>query len=279
MEMEMASEVTEVPIDQLSQSDYRKARSEGQTLVEREPEEKHEEDKPKKTGGGFQKKIDRLTKQLAESERQLEAARKTEPAKAAPAPVVDVEPKREDFASDADWMKATAKYIARQELKAEREEQTKKEADEARKAEFDAYNEKAIAAKAKYDDWAEVVGQSITIPPSVHAAVIEMENGPDVAYYLGTHPEFCKELMEMSQSKANGKIWAISEKLAADEGEEEEETEEEVEPEKPKVEAKPEKKKFEPIKPLGGGSTKSSVRLDQLEMKDYKKARQAGRTH
>lgn len=278
----------EVSIDQLSQEDYNKARDKGESTVEKpvEAEPEHKEDKPKPKGG-FQTRIDRLIREKDELAQELERARaakgtdKVEPAKAAP--VVEAEPKIEDFTDHNEYIKAMAKFIARETLRTEREEQTKKEQEAARKSEFDAYNEKTVNARVKYEDWEEVVGNpKVLIPPSVHVAIIEMENGPDVAYYLGKHPELAKELMEMSPSRANGKIWRLSEQLEAESPAEEEETEEievDPEPEKPKVkvEAKPEKKKYEPIKPVGGGSSKSSVPLDQMSMADYNKAREAGR--
>lgn len=273
----------EVSIDQLSQEDYNKARDKGELTVEKpveaEPEHKEEKPKPK---GGFQSRIDRFIRQIDELTQENDRLKNAKPAEKVeikPAPVAEAEPKLEDFTNHDEFIKAMAKYVARETLRTEREEQTKKEQEAARKSEFDAYNERAIAAQVKYEDWKEVVGQNITIPPAVHVAIIEMENGPDVAYYLGKHPELAKELMEMSPSRANGKIWRLSEQLES-EAPKEEETEEvevEPEPEKPKVEAKPERKKYEPIKPVGGGSSKSSVPLDQMSMADYNKAREAGR--
>jgi hypothetical protein len=293
----MAEEVEtqEVSIDDpsVSQQEFKEARTKGVLTIEKpkdveaeKPEEEtkpEEGEKPKKSSGGFQKKIDRLIKHNATLSEELEATKKRaadlEAKTGKPAevkPDADPEPKIEDFQTHELWVKAQARWEVRQEMKAQREQEAK-DAEAARQKEvFDTYNAKVSEAQAKYDDWKEVVGQSVDLPTAVVLAVLEMENGPDVAYHLGKHPELRDQLLEMSNLKAIGKVWRISEELA---GEKKEETEDD-DKESEKVEAKPAKpvsKVPAPIKPVGGGSTKSSVPLDQLSMSEYKKARAAGR--
>lgn len=292
--MSEVAEVKDVPIEELSQPEFKAARAKGQLTVEKpavEPEEPAEkvEEKPKKSGGGFQKKIDRLIKQNAMLAEELERTRtaKAEPEKKQETKSDD-EPKRENYQTDAEWVKAQARWEARQELREERAREAQQAEADQQKEVLDAYNERVAEAKAKYDDWDEVVGQNINIPWGSEQAITEMDNGPDVAYYLGMHPEVCQDLLENMSVKRNGKVyattrgiaklWSISEQLGG-EGKKEEETEEpeeKVEEEKP---AKPVSKAPTPIKPLGSGSTKSSVPLDKMSMADYKKARAAGRTH
>ncbi len=282
--MNEETQVQEVPIEELSQAEFKEARSKGLSTVEKTIEKKAEaeeqKDKPK-AKGGFQSRIDRLIRQNSALEEQLaaERARKAgeqqQQQRTVPA---DEEPKREQFQSDAEYYKASAKWEVRQEIRAEKEREQRELAAAEEKARNDAYNKRVAESKAKHEDWLEVVNQPIIIPNGVHEAIKEMDNGPEVAYFLGNHPELCEELMEMSASKATGMIWGISEKLEGEKSEENEEEEEEKPEAKAKEEEKPERKKYEPIRPVGG-SNKSSVPLDKMSMADYKKAREAGRTH
>lgn len=281
-----------VSIDTLPMADYKKARSEGVLTIEK-PAEKTEEDeevkpdaekqdeKPK-SKGGFQKRIDRLVKHNAtlEAERESDKKRIAE-LEAATSGKETVQADPAKFPGFTEWSKAQVEagksgelenYMdARDAWKEQKEEEAASQAE--RREVFDAYNQKVSEAQAKYDDWKEVVGQSIDLPKGVGPAIIEMENGPDVAYYLGKHPEMCEELLQMGSLRAIGKVWRISEELA---GEQEKEAKPE---EKEEKQEKLASKAPAPIKPVGGGSTKSSVPLDQLNMAEYKKARAAGRVH
>lgn len=285
-------EVQQVSIGTVDMREFKAAREKGVITVEQkvapveEVEEKEEEvegeekseEKPKSKGGGFQKRIDRLVKhnatleeKLAATEREREELRakagKAEPENKAVAG--DAEPKLEDFKTHEEWVKAQAKW----EVRAQKDNEAR-EAEQARQKEvFDAYNTKVSETRAIHDDFDEVVGNpKLKIPESVQMAVIEMENGPEVAYFLGKNPELCAELLEMSPLRAIGKAWSLSEELAKDEPEEKEE----------KVEAKAEEKvvkkeKAPPIKPVGGSNTKSTVAMDRMDMKAFKAARAAGR--
>jgi hypothetical protein len=283
-------EVKETPIEELSQEEYKAARVKGVTTIEKpvekkdEADEQRQEDEKPKPKGGFQKRIDRLIRQNAALEEQLAAERQRKAAEAGGKQQEqrvegDPEPKRDAFQDDPSYYRALAKWEVRQEMKAEKEREQRELAAAEEKSRNDAYNKRVSEAKAKHDDWLEVVNQPIIVPNAVVEAIKEMDNGPEVAYFLGNHPEVCEELMEMSQSRASGMIWRISEKLEGetkDEDEEETEETEEKPPAKAKEEEKPERKKYEPIKPVGG-SSKSSVPLDKMSMADYKKARAAGR--
>lgn len=273
-------------LDKMNMADYKVARN--QTAVaepEKEETEKTEvvEQEPKKdekkVSGGWQKRIDRLTKHNATLAEQLEAARrdlestksKKEEVKAAPA---EGEPKREDFASDAEWVKAQARWEVRQELKAEKAAEEKRQEDARLKDIFDAYNKRLSEARALHEDFDEVIDQDVQIPTAVQMAIFEMENGPEVVYFLGQHPDVCEDLMQMSQFQAIGKVWRISEGLEPDKEDEKEKEDE------PKAKAKDEEKpkaKFTPIKPVSGGSTKNHKPLDEMSMAEFKKARAAGR--
>jgi hypothetical protein len=76
-----------------------------------------------------------------------------------------------------------------------------------------AYQQKVETFKATVEDWDEVVGQEIDLPAGVGPAILEFENGPEVAYFLGKNTEVTKKLNEMSPYAAIAEIGRIAARL------------------------------------------------------------------
>lgn len=185
---------------------------------------------------------------------QLEHGRKAEPESVRAVP--SGRPKADDFATTEEWIEAIADWKA-QERERERIQQTEQQ---RVKETFDTYNQRVSEARGKYDDFDEVVGQAIKIPQLAQLAVVELENGPDIAYYLGNHPDVCEELRDLSPIKVIARIVKIGDSLSSG--------------------TQPPKKKLvssapEPIKPVGGAAAKSSVPLADLPYSEYAKRRNA----
>lgn len=138
---------------------------------------------------------------------------------------------------------------------AEKEAKETKEAEEAENREvFESYNERVKAAAEKYEDFEEVVGnRNIKIPQVVQLAVMEMENGPDVAYWLGKNPEEAAKLVEMRPLSAVRAIERIAAKLGTPEKKEE----------KKGSNAPP------PIKPVAG-SAKSDKKPEEMSWSEFR---------
>jgi hypothetical protein len=275
----------EVSIGELSSQDFKEARKNGlETVPKPEPKVEEEREEKPKEKGGFQVRIARLVKENArladqlEAEKSRKAAGGTEKEKE-----VAVEPKgrpqKADFVGKEDeYIEALVDWTAEQKI-AKAEESKARAAYQAEQQEIaDSYNRRVAEVKSIHEDFVEVVGQDVTIPKGVERAIIEeMPNGPEVAYFLGSNPELCEELMKMKPFKAIAEAWKISEKLGESDSGEEEETEEEKPTAKAKAEEKPARKAPEPIRPVGNGKTRSSIPLQEMSMADYKKARAAGR--
>ena len=227
------------------------------TTPEPETGEKPSAPKPHKK---LLKRIDTLTARNRALEDELEQLRKT-PKTEESKPAADTEPKRESFASDAEYYKAQAKWEVRQELRAERQRE-QQEAENARLRQiFDDYNTQISKAREQHEDFDEIVGRSdVHIPTAVQLAIFEMENGADVAYHLGKHPDLCEELMGMSELSAVRAVGRISDSLAPAK-------------ESPK---KTESKAPPPIKPVASGSTRTTVPLDETDYRAYRRRRDAG---
>src|ERR1700685_3691673 len=167
------------------------------TADESETPETTESEKPKdKPKSKYQRTIDKLTARnhaaetrAEKAERELEELRsKAAPAdKTAPAQPSGP-PKLQDFLNAGktadEWADARDVWKTEQEQKQAQQDQLK--------STYDGYNQKVSEARGKYEDWDEVVtGNNLEIPASVQLAVIEMDNGADVAYHLAQHPEIC----------------------------------------------------------------------------------------
>jgi hypothetical protein len=300
----------EVSIDTLPTKEYNEARDKGVTTVPKTPvvedlEQKSEEieekegDKPKQKGGnGPQKKIDRLTKHNAELEKRAEAAeREREELRAKigkteekAAPKADDEPKEEDFNGDVRaFFKAQARWEARQEIKAQEEARDRAAQEAQTKEIFDTHNRTISEARAKYDDFEEVVKATdtpwkegnkadVAASQAFSVAMFESGMGGELLYYLGKHPDELAKMEGLSPARIQMAVGRIMDKLEAASGEQEvEEEPEEVQKEEVKEKPKIVSKAPAPIKPVGGSSTKSTVPLDRMPMADYEKARAAGR--
>jgi len=290
-----------VPLDgEITQAEYKKARLEGKTIVEqpvekpveKEPEEVEQpeeetaesEPKPKAKGGGFQKRIEKLTKDKSKAEeraaelerrvQELEAAR-TEPKKEAPKSTTD-EPQEADYTDFTKYLKDHTRWEVRQELKEQAEAAERESLEEQAKETWEDHQSRMEAAKEKYEDFDEVVDVptpwTMTNPSPIERAaaeafriaVIEDDNGPEILYYLGQNAEEFAKLGEMTPARVVKEVARLSDKLA---------------PKAEKEHAKPKlvSKAPAPIKPVSGGATKNSVPLDEVEdMQEYKKRRAAG---
>lgn len=280
-------ETKEVPLDEATQAEFKKARADGketatrETVVETEKSDSEEKDKPR-VRGGFQAKIDRLIKSQAALEEKKDAAEKRAAELEAKLNGGDKvkesdEPQREAFTTEADYIRALTRWEVKQEMKSEKENEQRQaveaQANEAR----GRYNEKMIALQAENPEYEELINQSTKIPTVIHGPItLEMDNGPEVAIFLAQNPEVCEELIKMSASRAIAAVWRISEKLEA--GGKDEDAEESEEKEEVKAKEVEEKPKLRPLRTVtGGGTSRSTIPLDKTDFNAYKKLRAQGR--
>lgn len=247
------------------------------------------EKKPRKSG--FQKRIDKLTKRnygLEEENNRLrqELAR----GQATPSQPAKVEGKTQDederpdaknysdnpdkYIEDlADWK---ARKTVREMLARHQQETAQSEQQEQVQKIYEDYNRRVSEARGVYEDFDEVVGnENLKIPRAAQLAIIEMENGPEVAYFLGSNPDICELLASLSDVKAIAEIGVISRSLSGEEVPDS--------GEKPSNSAStPITKKVtsaapKPISPVRTKTVKSSVPMDQLTLSEYRRRREEQR--
>src|ERR1700675_14391 len=205
-------------------------------------------------GGGILKRVDKLTAINARLEKENEELRSKVKPPEIKAPEGPKEPKRADYGNDVE------KYIAaRDAWKDFESDRVIKE--ERRKEMVDTYNKGVSDARGRYDDWGEVVSGAadVRIPPSAPDAILELENGPDVAYYLAQHPEEAKAMFDLTPTGVVRAVTRISDKLTA------------AKAVAPKAKEKP--KPPAPLATVGNSATRSDVSLDQIPIREYIKVR------
>src|SRR5437016_2396707 len=256
-----------------------------------ETEDEQQEQKPK---GGFQRKIDKLTRERYELREQLAeirgrlAAMETRPAGTnGRTETGDPEPKPTDFGTYEEYIKAAARWVARQEHQSlsakDREREAATEQAEREREIVSSYNERLEEFRADHDDFNYIVGKAMLtqeIAPSVQVALMEDERGPEMAYYLGQHPEVCDHLNSLSAAGAVKYLGRLSERLFP-ENSAEEETEEsgEASEEEPVRARTPAPRAVAqapaPLKPVKKPAPTATGLADDLSMEEWVKRREA----
>lgn len=177
------------------------APAEGETSSESAAEAQQEtqegEVKPK---GGFQKRIDRLTKSNSQLEQEKEYWR-TEALKPKPvetpkaASASDSEPSENDFQTHAEYVRALARHEAQKVAKSiQSESRTEAVKTQQQKAQQD-FKERQEAFRAATPDFDDVVEDAdIQVSHAVITEIVESERGPELQYYLAKNPDEAKRL-------------------------------------------------------------------------------------
>ena len=246
------AEAVEAPTDQNTGEQAPPATPEGE-----KPEEVTPEQAAKRRQNRLDRKLDKAYRQKAEAQARAEFLEKRVAELERPkAP--EGEPKLEQFDYDPEkYATAKAEYAKTQAAK---ELETKQKAETAKQAQaklLTAWEEKVTRAEDKYDDWQEKVGE-LQPTNALISAIMEADNGEDVAYYLGTHPKEAQRLAQLSPLSQVREIGKLEAKLAST-------------PEKPKAPSKAPA----PITPLKGvAATAAPEPSESDDMKTWMRKRQ-----
>lgn len=187
--------------------------------------------KPK---GGFQKRIDELTKQREESKREKEEyarrldealkiiERQNEPRRSEPRADArdDAEPTREQFDNPDEYAKALSQWSTKQAIQQYEATQRQKAEEERNATEFQkvlsSWHEGRAKATEKYPDYESVAeNQDLQVAQHVGLALLQVPNGHDVLYWLGQHPTEASRISAMHTGQAAIEIGRLSERLSA----------------------------------------------------------------
>lgn len=242
-------------------------------------EDETEKEKPKKArSGGWQKRIDKKTREAAEARREAEYWKaqalkgaagdqkpKSQESDAPKTEAKDGRPKADDYDSHDAYVEALADWKVEQRLKAEKAEEQKTQLQKEFESKLQSFREKAKSFAESHDDYEDVLESVDHIPvsPAVHDSIMSV--GPEMAYELAKlgEEEFARinSLPPIAAAREIGKIEA---KLAAKASE---------------ATKKPEPKKItqapKPLEPVGKGTAtvRKSIDDPDIPFEDYVRLR------
>jgi len=225
------------------------AEDEAEEEVEEEPE------KPKRR----RNRTARLAAKLTNAERQIEELRKQVQQPPQPQAVEEAPPKVEDFAKYEDYLTAHAGHVARSEAAKAMQglnQRVAQATQEVQQQQLNTiWNERETKAREKHPDYEEVVRDpELQISNEMAQAIMEMTDGTDVAYHLGTHPDESARIASLSPVGQSIELGRISAALKRP---------------KPKTTSAP-----APVKTVKSGVTNETLRPETARSyADYKKAR------
>ena len=138
-----------------------------------------------------------LTQQLQQGARPQQPPQPTTPQ----FPQGPQPPRQEQFATHEEWMQAQIAYGVQQALAEERRQEMARRQQDQQAQMQQAWDEKTEAGRDKFDDYDEVVNlprYAPAIQQVVSDALLGSELGPDLLYYLGSHPADVRKLNGMS---------------------------------------------------------------------------------
>lgn len=167
-----------------------------------------------------QKRINKVTADKWEATRRGdELQAELDKLKASNVPASTVEPKLEDFDFDEQkFNNAMIDYKVDQKVNQKAESIQKQQKDnqaEQSKADLTRkFTENSASFAEKNTDFNEILGKVPVLQPSVLNELMDMENGPELAYFLGNHLDIADKIVNMNPVAAGIKIGEIARKLA-----------------------------------------------------------------
>ena len=197
-------------------ADAEETQEEAEDTVSEDSEEETEEDpKPRRRRNRTAKLAAKLTnaeRQIAELQSQLQ---KVQPPAQEPAPA----PKQEDFASFEEFTVASAQHVAREAARQEMQgltQRVEKDMQQVQAQQLDAeWSKRESKASEKYDDYFEVVrDEDLQVSQTMADAIMQMDDGTDVAYHLGTHPDESARIAQLQPMAQVIELGRIAAKLS-----------------------------------------------------------------
>lgn len=177
------------------------------------PEEVTPEQAAKREGRRFERRLDKAYRRTAEAEARAKLAEERVAELVKPK-TPQGEPTLEQFDYDPEkYAAAKADYAKTQAAKEYETKQRDEYLKQSRTKILTAWEEKVARAEDKYDDFSEIVGELSPDNPLV-AAIMEADNGEDVAYHLGKHPKEAARIAALSPLSAAREIGKLEAKLA-----------------------------------------------------------------
>lgn len=195
-----------------------------ETTPESETGEDDQDDAPRKGRGGFQRRIDKLTRANYELQARLQAYEATGGQPAArqqePEQATQHRPRPEQFDDYDAYVEALADWKTEQKLEQriamEQQALVRYQQQQQEDTLTRTFQERAKAAAAKYPDFADVAfSDEVPVSDAMRAVILESEAGPDLAYWLGSNPQEAERIAQLPAIAAARELGRIEASLAA----------------------------------------------------------------
>jgi hypothetical protein len=205
------------------QSEETSAQPEQQAGTEGTEKKVETEETPQRRESRRQRQLNRERERRIAAETELRLLREARQERQQPQQPVDDAPKREQFDTYEEYLRADARYIAAKEaketarkeaenLRRERESERSKETQSKQLQEWNAKIEKARDAVEDFD---EVCAESdAVITPPMASAIQESDQGALIAYYLAKNPDEAERISKLSPSRQAAAIVTLEDKVA-----------------------------------------------------------------
>ena len=197
-----------VSLDAEQSEEQPEEESQAAEVAETEEEDSAEQEDEPKVNPGVQKRINKMTREKYELQARI---RELEEQTQKNAPSTELkEPSLEDLNYDNEAYKAA--LIEYGKSQAKNQTTTEPQVDPVKAEKVATFSQKLDAFRAKAPDYVDVVSQ-MPISQVGSDAILEMDNGPEVAYYLGNHLDLVDEINALNPVAAALKIADLSKKL------------------------------------------------------------------
>jgi hypothetical protein len=172
-----------------------------------DPDKPAVEDKEEKLPKGLKKRFSELTSEIRELRTQLAlkpAAGEEKPG-VATLPKADTkatqpgEPEAKDFDTYEAYVKASVRWEIAQDAAV-------KAAADARASAAATVKTQVEAARARHDDYDQVVTDQVPISPAMAEVLVAMEHGAEVAYVLGSDPAKAARIAKLTPARAGAAL-------------------------------------------------------------------------
>lgn len=163
--------------------------------------------KPKNLG--VQKRLDELTRNWRQTERDRdhwrELALRNQQQPAQKPQAAQGEPTLEQFGGDpAKFYAEHARWAAREELRRAKEEEANQKKQERERERQLKYEERVNKARAKYEDFDDLVTDpSLPVTQDMADYIRDSEEGPEIAYWLAQNPKEAANIAQMNARDAD----------------------------------------------------------------------------
>ena len=164
----------------------------------------------------YERRLDKAYRRAAEAQAKADFLERQLAAQQPPKGQITAgAPRLEDFTDINEFAKAFAKHESENAVK----QYEQRQRDESQKAAtqhlVEQWEEKVSRADRKYDDFEDIVGDLAPTTPWA-MAIMQAENGEDIAYYLGTHLKEAQRITQLDPLSQAREIGRLETKLLAE---------------------------------------------------------------